>query len=195
MVIFVIVLLIFHDVRVVQRWNRKISQFILLNPYIKIETLRGNIVSIIYVSLKKVSGNAKLDRNTVQWWHKYFTEGRVSTEDNPCSVCPSTAIDNTSIVIVATVHDKNWCATTRESETETEIPGTTVHCILTEHLFKKKVAVWWVPHALTETQKQTRLKITQEHLKWFKRRKYFEPDNCCWWDMGTRFRAWIKIPK
>ncbi len=37
---------------------------------------------------------------------------------------------------------------------ETGIPRTTVRCILIEHLFKKKVAAWWVQHALTDVQKQ-----------------------------------------
>ncbi len=59
----------------------------------------------------------------------------------------------------------------REIEVETGIPPSTVHSILTEHLFKEKVAVWWKPQALTGTQKQTRLKIAQEHLKWFRRKR------------------------
>ncbi len=41
--------------------------------------------------------------------------------------------------------------------------------IFTEQVFKKKLAGRWVSRALTETQKQTHLKIVQEHLKWFRR--------------------------
>ncbi len=42
----------------------------------------------------------------------------------------------------------------RETEAEIGIPQTIVHYILTEHLFKKKVAAQWEPHALIGTQKQ-----------------------------------------
>ncbi len=41
----------------------------------KIETLCGNTVLIVYISLEEVCGNATLDRSTVQKWHKRFREG------------------------------------------------------------------------------------------------------------------------
>ncbi len=50
----------------------------------QIKTLRGSAVPIIHSSFKKVCGNATLDRSTVEWWHKRFREGgvsSVSTED------------------------------------------------------------------------------------------------------------------
>ncbi len=61
----------------------------------------------------------------------------------------------------------------REIQAETGIPQTAVHCILSKHLFKNKVAVWSVLHALTDIQKRTCLKIPQEHLKWFRRGEHF----------------------
>ncbi len=133
--------------------------------YIKIETLCGITVPVNYALLKEVCGNATLDRITVQWWHKHFRERRVSMEDHLWFGCPSTAIDNTSIATVATMLNEDGCATVREIKAESGIPKTTVHCILTKHLFKKKVVVWCVPHSLKDTQKQTRLKITREYLK------------------------------
>ncbi len=95
-----------------------------------------------------------------------FQGREVSTEDNPQFGCSATAIDNVSIAIVTPVLDKGRV---RNIEVETGIAQTTVHCILTEHLCKNKVAAWWVAHALTDTQKQTHLEIVQEHLKQFRR--------------------------
>ncbi len=89
----------------------------------------------------------------------------MSTEHNPWSGCSSTVIDRTNIAIVAPVLDKHQYVMIREIGAETRIPQTTVHHILTEHLFKKNVAVWWVSHALIDTLKQTCLEITQEYLK------------------------------
>ncbi len=98
---------------------------------------------IIHNLLKKVCENVTLDRCTVQWWYKYFREGRASTEDNLWSGHPSTAIDYTSIAIVTAVFDKDWyiMVRVREIKAGTRILRTTVHHILTEHLFKKKVTM------------------------------------------------------
>ncbi len=89
---------------------QKISQLMLQSPNSvhswKIKTSHGNIVPIIHASLKEVCGNATLDRSTVQWWHKRFREGKVSTEDNLQSGYLYIAIDNTSIAIIATVLNK-----------------------------------------------------------------------------------------
>ncbi len=122
-------------------------------------TSRSKLCVAVQFLLFTLCGYVTLDRSTIQWWHKCFREGGVSTEDNPQSGYFSTVINNTSIAIVATVFDKDQCVTVREIETETGIPQTKVHRILTEHLFKKKVAAWWVPNSLTNVQKETHLKI------------------------------------
>ncbi len=57
----------------------------------------------------------------------------MSKEDNLWSGHPSTGI-NTSIIIITTVHDKDWCVMVRETEAETGIPRTAIHRILTEYL-------------------------------------------------------------
>ncbi len=104
--------------------------------YIKIKTLCSNTVPIIHASLKEVCGNATLDKSTVQWWHKCFRERRASTEDNSWSVYSDRQY---KIAIFTTVLDKDQHVMVREIETEIRIPQTTVHGILTEYLFKKKV--------------------------------------------------------
>ncbi len=74
----------------------------------------------------------------------------------------------------------------REIEAETGILRTTVHRNLTEHLFKKKGTVWWVPHAQTDVQRQTRLEIAQKHyLKCFRK-----GDNFLNWIIATD-ETWI----
>ncbi len=65
------------------------------HAYIKIKTLCGNTVTIIYASLKKVCGNATPGGITIRWSHKHFREGGVRMEHNPQFNHPSTAIDIT----------------------------------------------------------------------------------------------------
>ncbi len=139
--------------------------------------------------MKEVYGNATLDISTIQLWYKCFREGSVSTEDNPQSGHPSTAIDNSSIAIIATVLDKDRQVLVREVVAETGIQQTAVHCILTEQLFKKKVAAWWVPHTLTDIQKEMSQNCTRMFKVVQKRRKAFESDNCYQHDMDMRYRA------
>ncbi len=95
--------------------------------YIKIETWYGNTVAIIHALLKEVCGNETLNRSIVRWWHKRFTEGIVSTNDNPWSGHSSIAIDNISIDIVVTILHKDQYVMVKEIEAEAGIPQTTVH--------------------------------------------------------------------
>ncbi len=62
-------------------------------------------------------------------------------------------INNPRIAIFNAVLAKDQFIMVKKIEAETGIPRSTVHRILTELLFKKKVAVRWVPHALIDTQK------------------------------------------
>ncbi len=84
-IIFVIVSLIFHDVRVFKWWNRKfLGSHSVQSVYIKVKTLCNNTVPIIHASLKEVCGNATLDRSTVQLWHKHFNPPvTISLSDRP----------------------------------------------------------------------------------------------------------------
>ncbi len=86
-----------------------------------------------------------------------------------CLVIPHQRLPIQALVLSPQYSDKDQCVVAREIEAEIGIRRIIVHHILTEHLLKKKVAEWWVPHVLTDTQKQTCLEITREHLKRFRR--------------------------
>ncbi len=99
-VIFLVVSLIFCNVRVVWRWSRKFLACVTKSKqgaFIKIKTMCGNMFPIIHTLLKEVCGNATLDRSTIQWQYKCFREERVSAEDSLWFDRPFAIIDNRSI--------------------------------------------------------------------------------------------------
>ncbi len=128
-------------------------------------TYYKSVLQFVILKMTLQSHQANQMNVTVQWWHKHFRKRRVSTEDNLGCGCPSTASGNTNTDIFATVLDEDKYAMVREIEAKTVMPQTTLHHILTEYLFKTKVGECWVPHTLTDTQKQTCLEIMQEYLK------------------------------
>ncbi len=84
-------------------------------------------------------------------------------EDDACTSHPSNTIDNTSIVIVYMLLDKDRQMMVWEMERASGIPKTTIHHIVTKYLMKEKVAVCWVPHTLFTRQKH-HIELCQKHL-------------------------------
>ncbi len=58
----------------------------------------------------------------------------------------------TQAFIIATVLDEDWSVMVREIGDRNWNTTNYSSCILIEHLFKKKVVVWWVLHSLTVVQ-------------------------------------------
>ncbi len=98
-------------------------------------------VFIIHASFKEVCGNATINRSTVQWWHKRFREGMNEHRKQPMVWWSLYSNQQHKHCFCHILHE-NWCATLGKIKAETGIPWTVVHFILTEHLFKKNVAVW-----------------------------------------------------
>ncbi len=160
--------------------------------YIKIETLCGNIVCIIYTPLKEVCGNATMDRSTVQQLHKRFREGKVSVEDKPSSGHPSTKIDSTSTAILAIVLDKDQRIMVRDIRSRNwhTTNYSSPYFDWTSGPEKKGYVV-----GTTCTAKWAKTNKFQNHSRTFKmvqmRRKFFGLNNCYPRDMSMGFRAWI----
>ncbi len=90
---------------------------------------------------------------TVARWFKQFQEGRILIENNVHTSHPSTALDNTLIVIMSTLLDADRWMMVWEMEGTSGTPKTTIYRILTEYLMKKKVvAQWCTIHAVSSTK-------------------------------------------
>jgi len=133
--------------------------------YIKIESLRGKTPTEIHSALHEVCGDNVVDHSTVSRWASRFSEGRVSIEDDPRSVRPVTATDDTSVVIVSTLLEEDRRKSCEEIAHEANTSTASVFRIMTQILKKGKVAAEWVPHKLGEERKAAGKSIVAERLR------------------------------
>jgi len=96
---------------------------------------------------------------TYEWW-KRFKEGRTSVDDDPRSGRPSTSKTDDNVAKVCEVIRSNRRLTIREVAEEVSISKTVCHEILTENLDMHRIAAKFVPHLLTDDQKQNRVDVT-----------------------------------
>jgi hypothetical protein len=127
--------------------------------YIKIETLRGKRPTETHNALCVVCGEQTVDRSTVSRWATRFHEGRVSINDDPRPGRPKTSTDEQSVELVADFLEADHQVKCKEISQATGIPPTSVFCILTSDLQKRKTCAQWVPHCLTAAEKQKCLDI------------------------------------
>ena len=127
--------------------------------YIKIETLRDKTPTEIHNALREVCGEQTVDRSAVSRWATRFREGRLTINDDPRPGRPKTSTDEKSVKLVADSLAEDRRATCKEISQATGISPTSVFRILTKDLQKRKICARWVPHCLTDDQKQKRLEI------------------------------------
>lgn len=106
--------------------------------YIKFENLRGKNATEILSALREVCGEQTVGRSIVSSWATRFREGRVSINDDPGPGRPKTSTDEQSVKPVAGfLEDRR--ATCKETSQATGISPTSVFCILTNDVEKRKI--------------------------------------------------------
>jgi histone-lysine N-methyltransferase SETMAR len=97
-------------------------------------------------------------------WYKRFKNGRISIEDDPRSGRPSTTTDDPHVAQVRSAIRYNRRLIVREVKEDCDISLGSCRNILTEKLGMCRVAAKFVPHLLTDEQKEQRVAISQELL-------------------------------
>ncbi len=126
----------------------------------------GHTASQSWHQLQAVYGEDCMSRSQVQVWHRCFAEGDGLTpvtdlhrSGRPCSKRTPEAVE---AVQTAVGEDKRkTCAHIAE---ETGLSCCTVHRIVRGELQMKKKAPKFVPHILTDEQKQMRMKLCSQNL-------------------------------
>jgi len=119
--------------------------------------------------MKNVYGDQCLSRAQVFRWFARFCDGREDLQDDKRS--PRTSRNETNIEKVSQILRSDRCMSARLIEEMTVIPKSVVHRILTENLGKKKICARFVPHSLSEDQKDMRV----SHCKDMKSAKEKDP--------------------
>nr|CDJ90590.1 histone-lysine N-methyltransferase SETMAR [Haemonchus contortus] len=114
----------------------------------------------------EVWGQGSVNECTVQRWFQKFRTGTTSLEDEPYGSRPTT-LDNDQLKASVEVNPHE---TTRDIAKELNVHHTTIVRHL-KQIGKTKKLDKWVPHELTEIQKNRRFEISSAHLL----RKFSDP--------------------
>ena len=114
---------------------------------------------------KKVYGNGALKYATVCKWVRRFIDGRESVENDPRVGRPVSVLTEKNVATVKTLIEVDARYTVQEIEELSGIHWSSVLKILRERLGLRKICARWVPHLLTDEQKQSRVRLASQVIE------------------------------
>ena len=140
----------------------------------------------IHADSQKVYGNGALKYATVCKWVCRFNDGRESIENDPRVGRPVSVLMEKNVATVKTLIEDDTCYTVQEIEELSGIRSSSVLKILRERLGLCKIRTRWVPHLLTDKQKQSRVRLASQIIE-----KYDKCDPCHLEKIVTGDETWI----
>lgn len=104
---------------------------------------------------------------TITYWFREFKRGRSEVKDDPRPGRPPTAVTPENVIRVEWLIKEYRNITKREIQDELKVGSQAVSTILHDHLKVRKVASRWIPHSLTQEQKDRRVDWCQYMLHKF----------------------------
>ncbi len=114
--------------------------------------------------MKKAYDSEYLSKMTVNLWHKSYRDSRDIVGLCSHGGTKKLVITEVNINTVATVIQENRHVSVRLLERQLNIPKSTIHRVLMEHLGVRRIASTWVPHFLTAKQMQECVEACPENL-------------------------------
>ena len=108
---------------------------------------------------EKVYGNGALKYATVCKWVRRFNDGQESNENDPRVGRPVSVFTEKNVATVKMLIEEDARYTVQEIEELSGIHSSSVLKILRERLGLRKICARWVPHLLTDEQKQSRVRL------------------------------------
>ena len=130
--------------------------------YCKIRAQLGFLPTEIHADLQNVYGNGALKYATVCKWVCHFNDGRESTENDPRVGRPVSISTEKIVATVKKLIEEDTHYTVQEIEELSGVHSSSVLKILRERLGLRKICVHWVPHLLTDDQKQSRVRLASQ---------------------------------
>ena len=128
----------------------------------------------IHADLQKVYGKSALQYATVCKWVRCFNDGRESIDNDPRVGRPVSVLMEKNVATVKTLIEESACYTMQEIEELSGIHSSSVLKILRERLGLRKICARWVPHLLTDKQKQSQVRLASKVIE-----KYDKCDPRC----------------
>ena len=136
--------------------------------------------------MQKVYGNGALKYATVCKWVHRFNDGRESIENDPWVGRQVSVLTEKNVATVKTLIEQDARYTVQEIEELSGIHSSSVLKILCERLGLRKICARWVPHLLTDEQKQSRVRPVSQVIE-----KYDKCDSCHLEEIVTGDETWI----
>ena len=156
--------------------------------YIKIRSLLGDTPRNIFNDLSRVYGSEACSESTVKKWSLRFREGRESIKDDPRAGRPITATTSNNISLVSKIIEEYPHITIESIANHLDLSSGAVYEILSLHLGLRKLCSRWVPHLLSESQKNVRLNSAKSLLK-----VYGHCDKRRLFEICTGDETWIRF--
>ena len=125
----------------------------------------GRNAKQIHEELVNVEGEQAFSISSVKRWIATFKDGEEQILDKPRSGHPCEAVTPKKIAKVEDLVSDNPHISTRELAHEVDISRERLACILHDHLRFRKVCAKWVPHKLTEDNKQKCIEVSKQLLE------------------------------
>lgn len=117
--------------------------------------------------LEMTKSGSTVSRALVYRWHKRFSDGRYSCDDEKGRGRRSIFDDSSVTLNVRRAIQDDGRRTVREVSVICDIGKTTAHKVLTEQLNMERVCARWVPRVLTDEDRMKRVAASQAFLrKW-----------------------------
>jgi histone-lysine N-methyltransferase SETMAR len=136
-----------------------------LRGYIKTRYLLGLTPTQIHGELTDAYGSGVVSYQMICYWIRRFANGRESLEDDPRAGRPITVVTQKNIDAVKELVEVDPHISIDYIACMLDISHGSVDTILKLHLKLKKVSSRWVPHHLTDAQRQRRVEICIENLR------------------------------
>ncbi|CAF1170428.1 unnamed protein product [Rotaria sordida] len=156
-----------------------------IRSYIETHLLLGLTVTQIHDELTTAYGQGYVSHRTVARWVHRFSNERKSIEDNPRSGRPIIVISQQNIDAVQNLVNDDPHISIDFIAIILGISYGSVDTILKQHFGLRKITSRWVPHQLTNEQRQHRVNICLENLQ--------KIENGLWklYDIVTSDETWI----
>ena len=129
--------------------------------YCKIWAQLGFLPTEIHADLQEVSGNGA----TVCKWVRRINDGRESIENDPRVGRLVSVLMEKNVAIVKKLTEEDARYKVQEIEELSGIHTSSVLKILRERLGLRKICTRWVPHLLTDEQKQSRVRLAWQVIE------------------------------
>ena len=115
--------------------------------------------------MQNVYGYGALKYATVCNWVRHFNDGRESIENDPQMGRLVSVLMEKNVTTVKTLIEEDASNTVQKIEELSDIHSSNVLKILRERLELSKTCTRWVPHLLTDEQKQSRVRLASQVIE------------------------------